>query len=280
MQFVPTPDAVEVRRSRRRTRTVTAWREGGVTVVSIPARFTRAQEREWVDRMLGRLAAHEERRRPSDDVLFRRAAELSREYLGGRAVPASVSWSSRQGRRWGSCTTIDGTIRISDRLQGMPRWVLDYVLVHELAHLLHPGHDARFWGAVARYPLTERARGFLDGYAHAVGRGQAGPDDAWDDEPAADEAATDEAASGEVVVRETETGVAGTGVAGTGESGTGVADEPIGAVAAHAPGGRDEVAAGGRGALDEVAADERRTTGEVAVLFDVPAALRRGRRRG
>ena len=183
MQFVPTPDAVEVRRSRRRTRTVTAWREGGVTVVSIPARFTRAQEREWVDRMLGRLAAHEERRRPSDDALFRRAAELSREYLGGRAVPASVSWSSRQGRRWGSCTTIDGTIRISDRLQGMPRWVLDYVLVHELAHLLHAGHDERFWAAVQAYPQTERARGFLDGYAHALAHGEPGDDkDASSDE--------------------------------------------------------------------------------------------------
>lgn len=180
---VPAPDAVEVRRSRRRTRTVTAWREGGVTVVSIPARFTRAQEREWVDRMLGRLAVQDERRRPSDAMLLRRAIELSREHLEGRAVPASVSWSSRQGKRWGSCTTVDRTIRISDRLQGMPRWVLDYVLVHELAHLLRPGHDRSFWALVDRYPHTARARGFLDGYAYAQGRGEAGPDDddgAWD----------------------------------------------------------------------------------------------------
>ena len=170
VRSVSTPDSVEVRRSRRRTRTVTAWREGGVTVVSIPARFTRAQEREWVDRMLGRLAAQDDRRRPSDGLLLRRATELSREYLEGRAVPASVSWSSRQGKRWGSCTTVDRTIRISDRLQGVPPWVLDYVLVHELAHLLHPGHDARFWAAVQRYPHTARARGFLEGYAHALGR--------------------------------------------------------------------------------------------------------------
>ena len=182
VRSVPTPDAVEVRRSRRRTRTVTAWREGGVTVVSIPARFTRAQEREWVDRMLGRLAVQDERRRPSDAGLLRRATELSREYLDGRAVPASVAWSSRQGKRWGSCTTVDRTIRISDRLQGMPRWVLDYVLMHELAHLLRPGHDGSFWALVDRYPHTARARGFLDGYAYARGRGEAGPDDddAWD----------------------------------------------------------------------------------------------------
>ena len=174
MRSVPTPDSVEVRRSRRRTRTVTAWREGGVTVVSIPARFTRAQEREWVGKMLGRLAAQDERRRPSDEALFRRATELSRTYLGGRAVPGSVAWSSRQGKRWGSCTTVDRSIRISDRLQGMPAWVLDYVLVHELAHLLHAGHSPRFWAEVAAYPHAERARGFLDGYAFSSAHGEAG----------------------------------------------------------------------------------------------------------
>ncbi len=176
MPSVPTSDAVEVRRSRRRTRTVTAWREGAVTVVSIPARFTRTQEREWVDRMVGRLAAQDRRRRPSDEALLRRATVLSRTYLDGRAVPTSVAWSARQGKRWGSCTTADGSIRVSDRLQGMPAWVLDYVLVHELAHLLHAGHGPLFWSAVAAYPHAERARGFLDGYAFCATRGEAGDD--------------------------------------------------------------------------------------------------------
>lgn len=156
---------VEVRRSRRRARTVSAWREDGRTVVAIPARFTRAQEREWVGRMLDRLAAQEKRRRPSDTQLATRATELSRRYLGGRAVPTSVRWSSNQGRRWGSCTPSDGTIRISDRVRGMPRWVLDYVLLHELAHLVEPGHSEAFWSLLTAYPHTQRARGFLEGYA-------------------------------------------------------------------------------------------------------------------
>ena len=156
---------VEVRRSRRRARTVSAWREDGRTVVAIPARFTRAQEREWVGRMLDRLAAQERRRRPSDTQLATRASELSRRYLGGRAVPTSVRWSSNQGRRWGSCTPSDGTIRISDRVRGMPRWVLDYVLLHELAHLVEPGHSGAFWSLLTTYPHTQRARGFLEGYA-------------------------------------------------------------------------------------------------------------------
>ncbi|WP_259307776.1 YgjP-like metallopeptidase domain-containing protein [Cellulomonas sp. P24] len=158
---------VEVRRSRRRLRTVTAYREGDHTVVAIPARFTRAQEREWVQRMLRRLGDQERRRRPSDEQLSQRATELSARYLGGRAVPTSVAWSGNQGRRWGSCTPTDGSIRISDRVQGMPRWVLDYVLLHELTHLLHAGHGPDFWALVRAYPRTERARGFLDGVTFA-----------------------------------------------------------------------------------------------------------------
>ena len=146
---------------------MTAYREGDRTIVAIPARFTRAQEREWVQRMLRRLRDQERRRRPSDDLLATRATELSARYLGGRAVPTSVAWSSHQGRRWGSCTLVDRSIRISDRVQGMPRWVLDYVILHELAHLLHAGHGPEFWASVNAYPRTERARGFLDGVTFA-----------------------------------------------------------------------------------------------------------------
>lgn len=167
---------VEVRRSRKRARTVTAWREGERTIVAIPARFTRAQEHEWVRRMLTRLAAQERRRRPSDAELAARADDLSARYLGGRAKPTSVAWSSNQGRRWGSCTPSDGTIRLSDRLRGMPRWVVDYVLLHELAHLLHAGHGPDFWAELDAYPRTQRARGFLEGVAYAGDRaGADGP---------------------------------------------------------------------------------------------------------
>ncbi|UZN05371.1 M48 family metallopeptidase [Cellulomonas sp. S1-8] len=173
-----------MRRSRRRARTVSAWREGGRTIVAIPARFTRAQEREWVGRMVDRLAAQERRRRPSDVQLVARATELSRRYLGGRAVPTSVRWSSNQGRRWGSCTPSEGTIRISDRVQGMPRWVLDYVLLHELTHLLQPGHGEAFWAELATYPHTQRARGFLEGCAFTRdGHDGELPDEPADDDP-------------------------------------------------------------------------------------------------
>ncbi|GHS84923.1 metal-dependent hydrolase [Actinomycetota bacterium] len=163
---------------------MTAYREDGRIVVAIPARFTRAQEREWVPRMLARLAAQERRRRPSDVELLNRAAELSTRYLGGRAVPTSVRWSTNQGRRWGSCSLGDGTIRISDRVQGMPAWVIDYVLLHELNHLLHAGHGPEFWAELEAYPRTERARGFLEGYAFSEqSAGRAVPDESGDEAP-------------------------------------------------------------------------------------------------
>ncbi len=158
---------VEVRRSKRRRRTVSAHRDGDRIVVMIPATLTRAEEREWVDTMVARLEKAERRRRPSDEELLTRARTLSDRHLGGLAVPESVRWVDNQLSRWGSCTPGDRTIRLSARLQGMPPWVVDYVLVHELAHLLEPGHDAAFWGWVDRYPQSERAQGYLLGWSAA-----------------------------------------------------------------------------------------------------------------
>lgn len=193
-----TPDGapVEVRRSARRTRTVAAFWEDGTAVVAIPARFTAAQEAEWVDRMLAKLHRQGERRsasgrkRPaSDAALAAYAAQLSARYLGGRAVPASVRWVSNQNSRWGSATPAEGTIRLSDKLKPMPQWVIDYVLLHELAHLLVAGHNAAFWKLLEAYPDTQRAKAFLEGVAFATSRGlppgggQAGTDDGALPEP-------------------------------------------------------------------------------------------------
>jgi Protein of unknown function DUF45 len=163
---------IDVRRSTRRTRTVTAYRDGERIVVLIPARFSRADEQLWVGRMVGRLTAPLSGRRASPDAaLFTRAKTLSSRYFGGRARPATVGWVSVMRTRWASCTPADGTIRVSSRLAQMPSWVLDYVLMHELAHLLVPGHGADFWALVNRYPRTERARGYLDGVSSAANLG-------------------------------------------------------------------------------------------------------------
>ncbi|MCZ4499395.1 MAG: family peptidase [Marmoricola sp.] len=158
---------IEVRRSARRTRTVSAYRKDGKVIVMIPARFTRAEEAEWVDTMLGKLEGKAQRGRRTDDQLMKRARELNREFLHGRAIPTSVRWVDNMTTRWGSCTTGEGTIRLSDRLQTMPVWVVDYVLLHELAHLLEPSHNQRFWHWVDKFPKAERAKGYLEGVAAA-----------------------------------------------------------------------------------------------------------------
>ncbi|MGY1813518.1 M48 metallopeptidase family protein [Blastococcus sp. SYSU D00820] len=171
---------VEVRRSARRRRTVTAYRESGRTVVLIPAAFTKAEERRWVAQMVAKLQVREERRRRSlggDDQLMARARSLSAAHLDGIPQPTSVRWVDNQNRRWGSCTPADGSIRLSSRLRSMPEYVVDYVLVHELAHLLEPSHDQRFWALVARYPRAERARGFLEGVEMVNVGGAADGDD-------------------------------------------------------------------------------------------------------
>ncbi|MEI2733307.1 MAG: M48 family metallopeptidase [Dermatophilaceae bacterium] len=165
------PGAVEVRRSARRRRTVSAYRDGGRTVVLIPARFSASEEAQWVRTMLARLARGDARRRPSDAELADRARQLSRQYLQGAARPSTVRWADNQQGRWGSATPADGSIRISTRVRGMPAYVLDYVLLHELAHLLVPGHGPDFWALLGGYARVERARGFLDGVSATAGLG-------------------------------------------------------------------------------------------------------------
>ena len=163
----PCPPEVEVRRSARRRRTVSAYRDGGRIVVLVPASLTRAEEADWVATMVARIERSEQRRRPSDDDLMGRARSLSDRYLGGLAVPESVRWVENQSTRWGSCTPGERTIRISSRLQQMPQWVVHYVIVHELAHLVEAHHNERFWAWVDNYPQAERAKGYLMGWSAA-----------------------------------------------------------------------------------------------------------------
>ena len=166
---------VEVRRSRRRTRTVTAFRERDTIVVVVPQRMSRAEERSFVDSMVAKVLAREARTAtPRGDAALReRAAELALRHLapvtGEPPAPADVRWVTNQHRRWGSCTPATRVIRLSDRLQPMPSWVVDYVLVHELAHLVEPSHSTAFWRLVARYPDADRAKGFLEGYLAGQG---------------------------------------------------------------------------------------------------------------
>jgi predicted metal-dependent hydrolase len=157
------PD-VEVRVSKRRKKTAAAHWEGDRIVVVVPTHL-RGHE---LDAMVAELAKRLSRHRPllhaSDEHLERRAAALGRRYLDG-VTPTSIRWSTNQTKRWGSCTVLTREIRISDRLRVAPEWVLDAVIVHEMAHLIEPNHSPRFRQIEERYPRRQEADTYLAGYA-------------------------------------------------------------------------------------------------------------------
>ena len=170
------PPNVEVRRSSRRRRSVSAFRDGGLTVVVVPARMSNRDVLAYVEDLLARLADRERREQRTDAELHDRALAIALAYLPGVPEPSSVRWVSNQHERWGSCTTSDRSIRLSDRLQGMPDFVIDYVLLHELAHLQAAGHGPEFEARMSAYPDLARARAFLDGVAFTRRRPEAAPE--------------------------------------------------------------------------------------------------------
>jgi hypothetical protein len=171
---------VEVRRSARRRRTLTVQRERGRLVALVPQRLTRAQEAELLPPLVERFLRREAKvgARLGDDELAARAQRLHRSFLapisGLPLESVQVSWVDNQLRRWGSCSSATGQIRLSSRLRNMPGWVLDYVLLHELAHLLEPNHSARFHHLLTGYPRLDAAKAYLAGYQHAVDVGATG----------------------------------------------------------------------------------------------------------
>lgn len=151
-----TPFRVEVVRSTRRKRSVGARLEQGVVKVTVPSWMSHDEEREAVREMVRRF----ERKVATDGVdLTARALDLASTHL--LPLPESIAWSDKLTAVWGLCTPQTGEVRISTRLVGCPTWVLDYVIVHELAHLLVADHGPDFWHVVNRYPRAERAIGYL-----------------------------------------------------------------------------------------------------------------------
>jgi predicted metal-dependent hydrolase len=155
--------------SPNRRRTVSARMVDGVLELRVPAAMPVAERAEWAERMRVRLERRLRRARPTDAVLEERARALNRRHFDGRLRWNSIAYAE-QTSRWGSCTFAAGTIRISTRAAELPGWVLDYLLVHELAHLEEPNHGPRFWTLVNRYQLTERARGYLMALDHQPGQ--------------------------------------------------------------------------------------------------------------
>jgi predicted metal-dependent hydrolase len=147
---------VEVIRSAKRRKSVSARVVDGRIVVRMPQWMSKAQEAEYVEAMVEKLV----RQHTATTVdLTTRAAELARRYR--LPEPRAIRFVSNQASRWGSCSPSSREIRISDRVATFPGWVLDAILVHELAHLVEPNHSPAFHALADRYPKQERAYGFL-----------------------------------------------------------------------------------------------------------------------
>ena len=162
-----TEGEIVVIRSNRRKKNVSAYRQGGRIVVSIPARMSKADERAMVPEMVAKIRAQEAVATMSEESLQIRAGQLLEEFAPEIVLrPASVNWRAMR-ERWGSCTSLDRSIRISDRLKGAPDYVLDYVLFHEAIHLEYVDHGEQFKQLLARFPLEAQAEAYLQGYEAA-----------------------------------------------------------------------------------------------------------------
>ena len=161
---------IVVLRSKRRKKSISAYRQGGRIIISIPARMSKADERSVIPEMIAKIRAQEADGSPSETLLLKRAQELLEEFAPEITQrPKSINWRAMR-ERWGSCTSVDATIRISDRLKGAPSYALDYVLFHEAIHLHHFYHGPEFKAILARFPEESRAEAYLEGFEAAERR--------------------------------------------------------------------------------------------------------------
>jgi hypothetical protein len=136
-----------------------------------------------IEHLVQRVLRYRPHLSASDTDLASRAAQLADRYLDG-IRPSSIRWVTNQHRQWGSCSCGSGEIRISDRLRVVPGWVLDAVLVHELAHLVEPNHSPRFRALADRFDRSRDADLFLEGFS--LGREYAGATDTTDSSDTSD----------------------------------------------------------------------------------------------
>jgi predicted metal-dependent hydrolase len=152
---------VKIIRSQKRAKTVSARKVGDTIEILAPAHLSDTDLQPIITKVTARLERQTHKQPLNDEDLARIARHLNQQYFKNTLAWNRITWSTDQQKRFGSCTPARKTIRISYRLATMPRFVLEYVIMHELAHLVEANHGPRFWKLVNRYPGTERARGYL-----------------------------------------------------------------------------------------------------------------------
>ncbi len=152
---------VKIIRSAKRKRTIQAKMVSGKLWIYLPSGMTKTEEQKWIKEMTKRFEKQKHRQKlNSNGLLQKRAKQLNKQYFND-VLDFNIKYVTNQTSKFGSCTPGTKMIRISDRIATMPQWVQDYVIIHELAHLIHPNHSKKFWEKVYQYKYTERAKGYL-----------------------------------------------------------------------------------------------------------------------
>ncbi|GAJ09781.1 unnamed protein product, partial [marine sediment metagenome] len=153
---------IKIIHSKNRKKTVSARLIDGIMHINAPS----GMPQDSLEKMIENFKKQFEKRRIKKELNAKKdlkdtAQKLNQQYFEGKIKIESITYVTNQNRLFGSCHHRNKTIRLSHRLAEMPEWVRDYVIVHEMAHILEPNHGKAFWALVSRYPLSERARGFL-----------------------------------------------------------------------------------------------------------------------
>jgi len=153
---------VKIILSKRRWRTVSARMEDETLVVSAPDALSKAR----LEKIVADFKIKFEKKIIKEELdrkqsLLEISSELNKKYFRNSLKINSIEYVTDQNSKFGCCNYRLGNIRISHKVGLMPDWVRDYVLIHEMAHLIEPNHSRAFWDIVSLYRLAERARGFL-----------------------------------------------------------------------------------------------------------------------
>lgn len=153
---------VKIIRSTKRRKTISARLVKDILLINAPYLISAPQLEKIVvhfKERFRRKKLKEELNKNED--LMSVASRLNEKYFENKLKVKTIEYVTNQKSRFGCCNYRTAHIRISHRLSTMAVWVRDYVIVHEMAHLIEPNHSQAFWDIANRYELAERARGYL-----------------------------------------------------------------------------------------------------------------------
>ncbi len=149
---------------RKRVKNVNVRLRGSTVFISAPPHLSEKDLKPMVEKLAKGLIrrAHSQRINEEVDALTL-AGKVALRFPEPPDVDR-VRFVTNQRSRWGSYSGKTRTIRLNAVLRRMPKWVLEAVIAHELAHVEHPNHSQEFWHLLREVcPETDKANAFLAG---------------------------------------------------------------------------------------------------------------------